>query len=250
MARVIFLTDFSEAYARELLLGMARYAHDTAQAWSLCRLPLSIRDKFGIEAVVEWAVRMKADAVIGQFYNTDNVELFRKNGIIAIAQDFKKRFTTIPNITGPHYSAGRMAAEYFLQKGFRNFAFYGTRGIDFSDERCQGFRETIEAANHEFTFSSLRSSAQNDLWYYDSTQLITWLQSLPKPVAIMACDDNQAYHITEACLQIEGGGEIPASRTTSPFWAWTTTRRSASSPPPTFRRSIRASSRAVTTWRA
>ena len=98
MARVIFLTDFSEAYARELLLGMARYAHDTAQAWSLCRLPLSIRDKFGIEAVVEWALRMKADAVIGQFYNTDNVELFRKNGIIAIAQDFKKRFTTIPNI--------------------------------------------------------------------------------------------------------------------------------------------------------
>ena len=97
MARVIFLTDFSEAYARELLLGMARYAHDTAQAWSLCRLPLSIRDKFGIEAVVEWALRMKADAVIGQFYNTDNVELFRKNGIIAIAQDFKKRFTTIPN---------------------------------------------------------------------------------------------------------------------------------------------------------
>ena len=80
MARVIFLTDFSEAYARELLLGMARYAHDTAQAWSLCRLPLSIRDKFGIEAVVEWALRMKADAVIGQFYNTDNVELFRKNG--------------------------------------------------------------------------------------------------------------------------------------------------------------------------
>ncbi|GAB0483669.1 hypothetical protein KML24008_01660 [Alistipes onderdonkii] len=208
MARVIFLTDFSEAYARELLLGMARYAHDTAQAWSLCRLPLSIRDKFGIEAVVEWAVRMKADAVIGQFYNTDNVGLFRENGIIAIAQDFKKRFTTIPNITGPHHLAGRMAAEYFLKKGFRNFAFYGTRGIDFSDERCQGFRETIEQANPDFTFSSLRSGAQNDLWYYDTAQLITWLQSLPKPVAIMACDDNQAYHITEACLQIEGGGKF------------------------------------------
>ena len=192
--------------ARELLLGMARYAHDTAQAWSLCRLPLSIRDKFGIEAVVEWAVRMKADAVIGQFYNTDNVGLFRENGIIAIAQDFKKRFTTIPNITGPHHLAGRMAAEYFLKKGFRNFAFYGTRGIDFSDERCQGFRETVEQANPDFTFSSLRSGAQNDLWYYDTAQLITWLQSLPKPVAIMACDDNQAYHITEACLQIEGGG--------------------------------------------
>ena len=48
---------------------------------------------------------------------------------------------------------------------------------------------------------------------HDTAQLITWLQSLPKPVAIMACDDNQAYHITEACLQIEGGG-IRVFRTT------------------------------------
>ena len=206
-----FLTDFSEAYARGLLLGIARYAHDTGQAWSLCRLPLSIRDKCGIEAVIDWALRMRADAVIGQFYNTDNVELFARNGIIAVAQDFKARFTTIPNITGPHYRAGQMGAEYFLKKGFRHFAFYGTRGIVWSDERYQGFRETVRRANPEFTFSALRNTSQTDLWLYDPIQLTTWLQSLPKPVAIMACDDNQAYHITEACLQAEGGGggEIP-----------------------------------------
>lgn len=207
MARIIFLTDFSEAYARTLLLGIARYAHDKGQAWSLCRLPLSIRDKFGIEAVIDWARRMHADAVIGQFYNTDKVELFARHGIIAVAQDFKARFTSIPNITGPHYEAGRIGAEYFLKKGFRHFAFYGTRGIVWSDERCQGFRETVRRANPEFTFSALRNPSQTDLWLYDPVQLTTWLQALPKPVAIMACDDNQAYHITEAC-QIEGGGNF------------------------------------------
>ncbi len=208
MARVIFLTDFSEEYARSILLGIARYAKETGQAWNLCKLPLSIRDKFGIEAVVEWAKRMKADAVIGQFYNTDNVDLFLQNGIIAVAQDFKKRFTTIPNITGPHRLAGEMGAEYFIKKGFRHFAFYGVRGIVWSDERCQGFREAVARANPAFTFSALHNNSQNDLWYYDSTQLIIWLQSLPKPVAIMACDDNQAYHITEACMQIAGGGNF------------------------------------------
>lgn len=211
MARVIFLTDFSEAYARNLLLGIARYANETDQAWSLCRLPLSIRDKFGIEAVVKWARKMKADAVIGQFFNSDNVNLFRENGIIAVAQDFKARFTTIPNITGPHLLAGKMGAEYFLKKGFRHFAFYGTRGIVWSDERYRGFQETVLNANPEFTFSALRSNAQSDLWHYDPTQLITWLESLPKPVAIMACDDNQAYHITEACQQMDqdgGGGKF------------------------------------------
>jgi len=205
MARIIFLTDFSEAYARGLLLGIARYAHDSGQAWSLCRLPLSIRDKSGIEAVIDWAQRTRADAVIGQFYNTDNVELFARHGIIAVAQDFKTRFSTIPNITGPHYRAGQMGAEYFLKKGFRHFAFYGTRGIVWSDERYQGFRDTIRQANPDFSFSELQNTSQTDLWLYDPIQLTTWLQSLPKPVAIMACDDN---HITEACQRAEGGGSL------------------------------------------
>ncbi|WP_297807829.1 DNA-binding transcriptional regulator [uncultured Alistipes sp.] len=206
MARVIFLTDFSEEYARHLLHGIARFAQTAGEAWSLYRLPLSIRDKYGIEEVVKWARRMKVDAIIGQFYNTDNVDLFRQNGILAVAQDFKKRFTSIPNITGPHRLAGKMCAEYFINKGFRNFAFYGTRHIDWSDERCQGFRETIVRANPAFTFSALRSNAQVNLWYYDPKRIADWIRSLPKPVAIMACDDNQAYHIIEACQQIEGGG--------------------------------------------
>lgn len=208
MARILFLTDFSEAYARNLLLGIARYAHAVGQAWSLCRLPLSIRDKFGIEAVIDLAKKMRADAVIGQFYNTDNVELFARNGIITIAQDFKARFTTIPNITGPHFLAGKMGAEYFAKKGFRHFAFYGTRDVVWSDERMQGFRETVRAANPSFTFSALCKNTQNALWDYDTNQLVTWLQSLSKPVAIMACDDNHAYHITEACQQGEGGGRL------------------------------------------
>ena len=206
MARILFLTDFSEAYARNLLLGIARYAHTVGQAWSLCRLPLSIRDKFGIKAVLDLARKTRADAVIGQFYNTDNVELFAREGIITIAQDFKTRFTTILNITGPHTLAGKMGAEYFIKKGFRHFAFYGTRDVVWSDERLQGFRDTIRQADADYTFSALCTTAENALWDYDSHQLVTWLQSLPKPVAIMACDDNHAYHITEACQQSEGGG--------------------------------------------
>ena len=206
MARIIFLTDFSEAYARDLLLGIARYAHDTGQAWSLCRLPLSIRDQSGVGTVIDWAHRMRADAIIGQFHDTTDVDLFAREGIIAIAQDFKSRFSTIPNITGPHYEAGRMGAEYFIKKGFRHFAFYGMRGYVWSDERYQGFRDTVRKTNPEYTFSVLNSTSQNNHWFYDPIQLTTWLQSLPKPVAVMACDDNLAYHITEACQQAEGGG--------------------------------------------
>lgn len=205
MARIIFLTDFSEAYARGLLLGIARYAHDTGQAWSLCRLPLSIRDKFGIEAVIDWrcaCVPMPSSDSSTTRTTSNCSPATASSPSHRISKPASRRSPTSPD---PHYRAGQMGAEYFLKKGFRHFAFYGTRGIVWSDERYQGFRETVRQANPEFTFSALRNTSQTDLWLYDPIQLTTWLQSLPKPVAIMACDDNQAYHITEACLQAEGG---------------------------------------------
>jgi LacI family transcriptional regulator len=38
-----------------------------------------------------------------------------------------------------------------------------------------------------------------DFWLYKPSALSKWLKSLPKPIAIMACDDARAQHITEAC---------------------------------------------------
>ena len=76
------MTDFSEAYARRLLLGVARYAHDIGEAWTLCRLTTTVREKYGIEAVADYAVKFQADAIIGQFHQTDNLSIFCENGIM------------------------------------------------------------------------------------------------------------------------------------------------------------------------
>ena len=64
---------------------------------------------------MKWAKTWHADAIIGRFDNDDNVELFRENGIIALAQDYKSRFSNIPNITGDYRKTGRMAAEFFSE---------------------------------------------------------------------------------------------------------------------------------------
>ena len=124
MPRIILLTDFSEEYAKNLLKGIVRYSKEH-EPWVLCKMPFSYRVKHGVEGVLKWAKKWKADGIIAQFYNTDRVDLFRENGIAAIAQDFKLRFTQIPNITGAHHLAGKMGADYFIRKGFKNFAFYG-----------------------------------------------------------------------------------------------------------------------------
>lgn len=198
MASIILMTDFSEAYARDLLLGISRYMHDVGVAWNIRRLPLSMRDKYGIKAVVDYALRTKADVVIGQFNPNDEIELFAQNGILAIAQDFKVRFPGIPNIMGENKIAGEFCAEYFMNKGFKNFAFYGVKNVVWSDERYAGFSEAVHRANPAFTMSELLM-VESDMWNYDSEETSSWILSLPKPVAIMACDDNHAYYITECC---------------------------------------------------
>lgn len=198
MAKIIFLTDFTEEYAKFLLKGIVEYTKEH-EPWELCKMPLSYRVEHGVEGVLEWALDWGADAIIAQFYPTDNVSIFAENGIIAIAQDFKQRFTNIPNITGDHIAAGRMGAEYFIQRGFKNFAFYGYRGVVWSDERFIGFRETLEKKNLGKNLFEYQNIDFKDLWYYESKPLTEWLKLLPKPIAIMASDDNQAHNIIEIC---------------------------------------------------
>ncbi len=197
MARLILLTDFSEGYAKLLLKGIVDYSKKHTP-WVLCKMPLSFREVNGMEGVLQWALNWKADAIIGQFYPHDNVDIFKEHGIIAIAQDFKSRFENIPNITGNHYLAGQMGANYFIEKGYKSFAFYGFKDVVWSEERCVGFRDTIEALEC-FNYAEYINESPNDLWHYDSDHLAQWIHQLPKPVAIMSCDDNQAHHISEVC---------------------------------------------------
>lgn len=207
MARIILLTDFAEEYAKYLLKGIVNYSLKQQKTWVLCKMPLSYRVKHGVEGVLQWAKEWKADGIIAQFYNSDRVNLFKENGIVAIAQDFKERFAEIPNITGAHFLAGRMGADYFIRKGFKHFAFYGFKNIVWSKERCDGFRCELKEHGLDNSFYEYLNEDFTELWYYDSAPLISWLQKLPKPVALMACDDNQAHHITEVCK--ECGIKIP-----------------------------------------
>ncbi len=39
----------------------------------------------------------------------------------------------------------------------------------------------------------------DNMWYYDQSELTAWLNGLPKPIAIMACDDNQGNILLQAC---------------------------------------------------
>jgi LacI family transcriptional regulator len=197
MIKIILLSDFAEEYNKNLLRGITRYSKDHGP-WTFCKMPTYYRETIGIDGILKWAKEWEANGIIGQFYNNEEVEKFTKANIPVIAQDFKERFTDIPNITGAYNETGRLGANYFLKKGFKNFAFYGFGNIVWSRERAQGFEERIQEAGFNVHYYEHKDPNAIDLWYYKPSALSEWLRALPKPIALMTCDDNQGLHIAEA----------------------------------------------------
>jgi LacI family transcriptional regulator len=198
MYKIVLLIDFAEEYSKSLLKGISKYSRDHGP-WVFCRMPLFHRETMGIDGILKWALEWGADGIIGQMYNDKDIVKVVEAGIPLIAQDFKERFKEIPNITGAYRETGVMAADYFLKKGFKNFAFYGFKDIVWSRERAEGFEGRIQRAGYWVHYFEHRKARTSELWYYKPSSLSSWLKSLPKPVALMACDDNQGQHITEAC---------------------------------------------------
>lgn len=198
MLRLLIISDFTEAFPSKLLKGIVQYSRRKEQ-WSICRMPPAYKKMIGIPGVVRWAQSWGADAVIGQFEETDDVGLFAVNGIVAVAQDFKQRFANIPNITADYVGTGRMGARFFLNRGFRHFAYFGFRNVCWSDERCDGFWQEVESAGYGNSFYTYNLQDIDNLWFYEQDKLTDWLRAIPKPIAIMACDDNQGNNLVEAC---------------------------------------------------
>ena len=206
MARLLMMTDFSESYANKLLKGIMRYSHEH-DPWVVCKMPLSLRDNGRMDEVVKFAVSWKADAIIGQFLPTDDVDAFSREGIIAIAQDYQQKFPTINNISGDYAASGRICADYLIKKRVRNFGFFGLKGMVWSDERRDSFIEEIRSRVPDATVSVQEKYDISETWWYDLDGVGEWLRELPKPVAVLACDDNRAYYIIEAA-KLAGGEDM------------------------------------------
>jgi LacI family transcriptional regulator len=196
--RLLIISDFTEQFPYRLLRGIMAWSKRSEQPWVVCKMPPSYKREIGVKGVVRWAKNWRANVVIGQFDPDDDVSLFRKNGIVAIAQDYITPFDSIPNITADYELTGEMAANRLSGHGYRNFGFFGYENVCWSDGRLKGFKDRLEELNmdapHVFNNRQLSS-----LWNYDIAELREWLLSLPKPIGVFACDDNQAEILLETC---------------------------------------------------
>ncbi|MDA3923952.1 MAG: XylR family transcriptional regulator [Kiritimatiellae bacterium] len=106
-----------------------------------------------------------------------------------------------PSTRYDSYACGRLAAEYFLTRHYKQFAFVAdSLNLYWSLERERGFRDTVEQAGGECrTYGELTPSEKSD-WAIEQPRMQKWLRSLLKPTALFVAMDGRGRQVLDACM--------------------------------------------------
>lgn len=195
--RVLLVFDARQEPSAAALRGVAHY-DATYSRWSI-----TVDDRALASVDPRLLFEQPWDGVLSRQTSEALVEACRDRGIPLVDLDDSPAFAGVPKVRPDNRAAGRLGAEHFLDRGFRTFAFAGFSAASWSEERRAGFASTIEAAG--FAVTVIESDSANGVipeWAARrQLQLEACVRSLPKPVAIMACNDVHAEHILQAAQQ-------------------------------------------------
>lgn len=198
--KVALLIESSRASGRALLSGVADYVHYHGP-WSFYWEP------GGLETAWPVLQSLDADGIIMR--DGDGLQEVLNLGIPTIVVGHKrKEVTGVVNVITDSLHVGQMGADHLIQCGFKHFAFVGVSGGPDESASWSAVREEQFVRRvHENGFDSqtylLSTAPAARNWARERTALANWLKSLPKPVGLMACNDDCGVQVMEACKAAE-----------------------------------------------
>ncbi len=183
--------ETSRAYGRGVLRGITKYSR-LHGPWVFYSEP------GGLEAALPKLRHWGADGIIMRDSGR-GAEALKLGVPVIVSVHLKEHIKAMPFIDTNGVRIGRMAAEHLLDRGFRHFGFCGFDDLHWSRNRCENFTERIaESGFQTHIYKQPRSRAKR-IWENEQTIMVDWLRSLPKPIGLMACNDDRARHVSEAC---------------------------------------------------
>ena len=133
----------------------------------------------------------------------DLAEFILSSGLPAVEISMVRNEINLPRVEGDNEMIGRLAAEHFLERGFRHFAWAPFLDDLINAERYRGFANRLATAKltcHLLPPADTRHGdpATRD-WAVRRRLLTRELQILPKPLAIFAYNDCVAADIIDTC---------------------------------------------------
>jgi LacI family transcriptional regulator len=201
--KVALIIESSRAYGRGLLQGIARYVREHG-AWSIFH-----QERRASDAPPAWLKDLQGDGIIARVEGHKLASAIGRLGVPAVDVRGLLLDLGLPLIETDDEAVVRLAFEHLRERGFRQFAFCGFPGANYSDTRRRYFAQRIAEAGfkcHDYTppvrLRSIASFDHEQKGLIFEEDVAEWIAQLPKPIGLLACNDIRGQQVLNACRQI------------------------------------------------
>jgi LacI family transcriptional regulator len=192
--RVALLIETSNAYARGLLEGVIGYLRASGD-WSVF-LPEQQRGG----APPTWLSSWNGDGILARIETAEIADAVVRTGLPVVDLSAARWVPGIPWVETDDREIAALGVAHFVDRGFRDLAFCGDPGFQWSAWRQDHFHRAATAAGCRCDiYESIPRNSADYSWEADRDRMARWVGSLPKPVGIMACYDIKAQQLLDVC---------------------------------------------------
>ncbi len=196
--RVSLLFNANKVYDRQVIQGVGEYLQAQQVDWDIY---LEEDFRINIENIESWL----GDGTIADFDDPDIVSLLatKQIPVVGVGGSYQKPedYPPVPYVATDNVGLVEMAFEHLKSKGIQRFAFYGlpdNSNLRWAEEREKAFVAVTE--KHGFESRVFKGGLFLPYsWQHDLNRLTDWIQTLPKPIGIIAVTDSRARHILQVC---------------------------------------------------
>jgi LacI family transcriptional regulator len=201
--KVALLVETSRGFGRELLAGIARYAQ-LHGPWSFHITPGDFEQ--AVPKMRQWG----GTGIIARIPNERVAQAIIEANVPTIAlgltdeqQHPDNPLSSLPELSSDANEVSRLAAEHLLERQFRHFAYVGLEDRAWSLRRERAFGAHLMEAGFEPHVYRPPAKVRDRVWEKEQEVLAAWIQSLPTPVGLFACNDDRGREVLEACRLAE-----------------------------------------------
>jgi LacI family transcriptional regulator len=186
------------AHQEVFIEGILQYAREKRHKWSYIIAPEW--NAVSITQLAGWP----GDGVIAALNTPKEAKTAASFHIPVVNMSSALRKSPVPRTMVDNRAIGALAAEHLLDRGFRAFAYYGMRDIEYSNQRLQGFEGRVANAGFDTDSLVLASTfrIQGNFWLRQQRELTTWISTLSTPCGLFAVSDARARQALNACQQL------------------------------------------------
>lgn len=193
LPKVALLIETSNAYARGLLGGI--------QAWMRENRPWSVyfAEQGRGDDPPAWLRNWKGDGIIARIENAGIAKVISSLNLPTVDMSAGRLLPKLPCFEIDENGIGKMAAEHFVERGFKHFAYCGDPRFVWSKHRGDGFIKALADIGHTSVHEYKTPTGTGNEADEEMQAIKAWLVSLPKPVAVFCCYDIRGRQVLDTC---------------------------------------------------